>query len=100
MTLSDRLREYVQACFTAIWIESFEHQDALAELATLCREEDWRLVSWNIESGLNVAGMELDTQASDPLAALRALPSLAMEDGTVILVLQNFHRFLQSAEIV
>ena len=41
-----------------------------------------------------------DAQANDPLAALRVLPSLATEDGTTLLVLQNFHRFLQSAEIV
>ena len=100
MTLSQRLREYVQACFTAIWIESHEHQDAIAELGTMCHEEDWCLATWNIECGLSVAGANLDTQATDPLAALRALPSLATEDGTAILVLQNFHRFLQSAEIV
>jgi hypothetical protein len=34
------------------------------------------------------------------LAAVRALNSLASSDGTAILVLQNFHRFLASAEVV
>ena len=33
MTLSQRLAEYVRACFTGIWIESHEHEDALAEIA-------------------------------------------------------------------
>jgi len=31
MTLSERLSEYVQACFTGIWIESHEHEDAIQE---------------------------------------------------------------------
>ena len=42
----------------------------------------------------------LDGGGSDPLAAIRAVNSLATPEGTAILVLQNFHRFLQSAEIV
>ena len=100
MTLVNRLREYVQACFTAIWIESFEHPDALSDIAALCRDEEWRLATWDIEGGLQISGVGGDAQASDPLAALRALPSLVNEDGTTLLVLQNFHRFLQSAEIV
>ncbi|WP_240928394.1 AAA family ATPase [Thalassoroseus pseudoceratinae] len=33
-------------------------------------------------------------------AAIRAINSLATPEGTTLLVLQNFHRFLQSAEIV
>ncbi|NJR41851.1 MAG: hypothetical protein HC767_03515, partial [Akkermansiaceae bacterium] len=38
--------------------------------------------------------------ASDPLAALRALPTLAEPQGTALLVLVNFHRFLGSPEVV
>lgn len=37
---------------------------------------------------------------TDPLSAVRVAGSLASPDGTSILVLENFHRFLQSAEIV
>ena len=50
--------------------------------------------------GLQVPGTDVDTGGSDPLAAIRAVNSLATPEGTAILVLQNFHRFLQSAEIV
>jgi hypothetical protein len=32
----------VRACFTGVWIESHEHQDALADIAGLCRQENWR----------------------------------------------------------
>ena len=48
MTLSVRLAEYVRACFTGIWIESHEHQDALVEIAQLCRNEQWQLATWDV----------------------------------------------------
>ncbi len=100
MSLTERFSEYVRACFTAIWIESHEHQDALVAMAELCRHEDWRLATWNVAEGLRVPGSQTDAGGNDPLAAIRAVNALATPDGTAILVLQNFHRFLQSAEIV
>ena len=101
MTLKDRLAEYVRACFTGLWIESHEHEDALREMAQLCAEQDWRLMTWNIDSGLAASGQSGDAEpsASDPLAALRTLRS-ASSDTATLLVLSNFHRFLNSAEIV
>ena len=54
MSLTERLAEYVRACFTGLWIESHEHQDALVAIAQLCRQEDWRLATWDIEQGLRV----------------------------------------------
>lgn len=56
MSLSERLVEYVRACFTGLWIESHEHEDALAEIAGLCRQENWPLAVWDIERGLNAVG--------------------------------------------
>ncbi|HJN08224.1 MAG TPA: AAA family ATPase [Pirellulaceae bacterium] len=100
MQLSQQLAEYVRACFTGLWIESHEHQDALVAIAQLCRQEDWQLAMWDIEQGLRVPGAETEAGGADPLAAIRAVNSLATPDGTAILVLQNFHRFMQSAEIV
>lgn len=104
MTLSERLTEYISACFTGLWIESHEHEDALVEIAQLCRGENWRLACWDVDRGLNVGGVAADqpnaSGDTDPLAAIRSLNSLASEDSTAILVLVNFHRFLQSAEIV
>jgi hypothetical protein len=42
MSLSERLAEYVRACFAGIWIQSHEHNDALLEIARLCRQQDWQ----------------------------------------------------------
>ena len=102
MTLAARLSEYVRACFSGIWIESCEHEDALNEIARLCREENWRLATWNIDRGLRVQGSAEQSvdAAGDPLAAIRSLDALAIPDGAALLVLCNFHRFLGSAEIV
>ena len=100
MNLNQRLTEYVRACFTGLWIVAHEHQDVLAEIAQLCREQQWQLATWDIESGLNTAAPIEPVGSHDPLSAIRAINALALPDGTAILVLQNFHRFLQSAEVV
>ncbi len=101
MTLTQTLTEYIRACFTGLWIESREHVDALQEIAALCRDQNWHLASWNLEQGLSVAGRSLaETPTNDPLAAIRSLSALAQPEGTTLLVLENFHRFLNSAEIV
>lgn len=103
MTLAERLRELVRAAFSGIYVHSFEHQDAIREIAGLCRQEGWALATWDVDRGLALAGMSTDAattvQAADPLAAIRALGALATADGTAILVLKNFHRFLNSAEV-
>ena len=103
MTLSSRLVEYILAAFTGIWIQSHEHQDALAEIAQMCRQESWRLCVWDIERGLQVSGTNgqaAENGNADPLAAIRSVNALATDDSSALLVLVNFHRFLQSAEIV
>jgi len=101
MSLSERLAEYVRACFSGIWIQSYEHNDALLEIARLCHQEDWQMATWDVEAGLCIPGQtESDTESSDPLAAIRSVNALATAEGTAILVLQNFHRFMQSAEII
>ena len=45
-------------------------------------------------------GQPADSGGTDPLAAIRSINALASADSSAILVLVNFHRFLQSAEIV
>src|SRR4051794_17459441 len=98
MTLGERLSKYVRACFTGIWIKTFEPDDALAEIARLCRQNRWSLASYDIDRGLGLAGQGAEVTAvagaSDPLAAIRALDALASADGTALLVLRNYHRFL------
>lgn len=100
MALAEHLAAYVRACFTAIWIETHEQSEALAAITQLCQRESWQLAAWNIDHGLRVNSSAVDQTSSDPLAAIRSTDSLASRGGTALLVLENFHRFLSSAEIV
>ena len=107
MSLSQRLSEYVAAAFTGVWIQSHEHPDALAEIGRLCRDRGWSLASWDVDRGLQSFGPVASQQAgvsaagsADPVAAIRAVNALAAADGSALLVLPNFHRFLQSIEVV
>src|SRR2546425_735974 len=108
MTLGQRLSEYIRACFTGIWVQTHEDQDALSEIRELCKQESWRLATWDVDQGLSVGSRRADARTSggDPLAAIRALGAIAQteepeqEKAAALLVLHNFHRFLQSAEIM
>ena len=103
MSLSDRLVEYVRACFTGLYVQSFEHDDALLEIAQLCRREDWQLAAWDVDRGLQIGDQKLDLAGAgntDPLAAIRTISSLSTPGGSTLLVLVNFHRFLGSPEVV
>lgn len=98
MTLMERVSEYVRACFTGLWIHSHEHPEAIREIGGLCSQEGWLFAKWDIGQGLTVTG---DSPVpADPLAAIRSLPTFTQPNGTTLLVLENYHRFLQSAEIV
>ena len=104
MGLPQQLDEYIAACFTGLWVQSFEHEDALREIGQLCHERQWRLAVWDIAQGLQLPGVGDDSPtniaASDPLAAIRAINALSSPESSAVLVLVNFHRFLSSPEIV
>ncbi len=103
MPLTEQIADHVRACFTGIWIESHEHEDALRDITQLCYNESWSLATWDIDRGLRLPGRETGVTSSsggDPLAAIRALNSMASEKGSALLVLPNFHRLLNSAEVV
>jgi hypothetical protein len=99
MTLANSLIDYIRACCSGIWIQSHEHEDALADISRLCAEQQWHLATWDIEQGLQIPGQTSEDAAAtnDPLAAIRAVNALATPDGAALLVLTNFHRFLNSA---
>ncbi|MFA9479836.1 AAA family ATPase [Phycisphaerales bacterium AB-hyl4] len=113
MTLIEKLREYIAAAFTGLWIQTHEHEDALAEIARLCKDNQWTLAHWDIDRGLQVPGGTADSEdpgntisgsaAGDPLAAIRALGTLsspAQPETSTLLVMSNLHRLLGSAEVV
>src|SRR5688572_26823996 len=100
MTLSDRVREYVSAAFTGLWVQSHEHPDALTEIGQLCRDQKWSLATWDIDRGLQIPNRDAATSATDPISAIKAINALATPEGSALLMLPNFHRFMQSTEVV
>jgi len=95
--LKQRLREYIAGCFTGIYLETQEPNEAVSDIQALCQEESWRFARWDADQGLRVGGHSVE-DGQDPLAAVRS--STAMGEETSVLVLENFHRFLGSPEIV
>ena len=88
MNLNDRLSELINACFTGLWVQSCEHEDALTEIAEMCRREGWHLATWDVAEGLQVSGQangqSVDVGAPDPLAAIRAINALATPNGSAL----------------
>lgn len=96
--LSTQFSEYVRAGFAGLWIQSFEHDEAVRDLGAACKDRRWTMAVWDIDVGLS--GAEL-AGANDPLSALKAAASLRTDpNGTAVLILKNFHKFISSAEII
>ncbi len=103
MTLTDQLTDYVHAAHSGLWIQSSEPDEAEREIVQLARQRRWKVAVWDVANGLRLAdaaGATSETGAGDPLAALRALPALAERDGTALLLLHNFHKFLHNPEVI
>lgn len=98
--LKEKLQELISACFTGLWVETHEHHEALMEIHQLCRDQTWQLAVWDIDRGLKISGGDDLLNASDPLAAIRALNSMATPEGTTILVMNNLHKFISSTEVM
>jgi len=104
MRLTDQLRDYTNAAFTGVWVQTQEPDEAEREILQMARDRKWRIAVWDIAQGLRVTGANPDAGAGDPIAAIKALPGLAHtteeDKGTTILLLHNFHRFLASPEVM
>jgi hypothetical protein len=104
MKLTDQLTDFINAAFTGLWVLTSEPDEAEREIVQHARQKKWKLAVWDVAAGIRLPGSpgasQAESGAGDPLAALRALPALADDKGTAILVLHNFHRFLNSPEVV
>ena len=102
--LLGRVGELVHACFSGIYIQSLEPDEALRELAQLAQRESWRLGAWDCETGLSLPEQELTLPdlngITDPLAVLRAAGQLSAGASTTLLVFRNLHRFLGATDLL
>ncbi len=104
MTLAQQLTDYIHAAFSGLWIQSFEPDEAEREIARLANERNWRIAVWDVANGLRLpaelAANHPDAGIGDPLAPLKALPLMAAREGTALLILHHFHRFLTNPEVI
>ncbi len=104
MKLTDQLTDYVNAAFSGLWICSREPDEAEREIIQHAREQHWKIAVWDIAQGLRLptspGTFRGDAGPGDPLAVLRALPSLAERNGTALLLLHNFHRYFSNPEVI
>jgi hypothetical protein len=104
MTLAEQLTDYIHAAFSGLWVQTHEPDEAQREILQHARQQEWQVAIWDIAQGLRLPGRGPEAApeagAGDPLAALRALPALANRDGTALLLLHHFHRFLSNPEVV
>ncbi len=99
MTLTETLTDYIHAAFSGLWVQTSEPDEAEREIVQHARERQWAVAVWDVASGLRVPNAtgspRPDNSAGDPIAALRALPALASSNGTALLLLHQFHRFVR-----
>lgn len=104
MTLSEQLTDYVNAAFSGLYVVSHEPDEAEREIVQLARQRKWKVAVWDIAGGLRLPAspgvMRNDAGPGDPLAVLRALPSLAEPGGTSLLLLHNFHKMMNQPEVI
>ena len=48
MSLATRLHDYVAACFTGMWIQTHEPDEAEREIVRLAAEQKWKWAAWDI----------------------------------------------------
>ncbi|MFH5804350.1 hypothetical protein [Alienimonas sp. DA493] len=73
-------------------VTSDEPEEVLRDLARLCGERKWHLATWTAAGG--------EEGASDPLAAVKALPVSGDGETPSILAMVHVHRYFQSAELL
>src|SRR5215470_6892982 len=104
MQLAEQLTDYVHAAFSGLWITTSEPDEAEREIVQHARQQGWRVAIWDVANGLRLADspgtFRPDAGPGDPLAALRALPGLADANGTALLLLHNYQRFLNNPEVI
>lgn len=100
MSLTEQLTDYVNAAFTGLWIHTHEPDEAEREILRHAEDKKWRVAIWDVAGGVRTQGDKGPVGAGDPLAPLKALPALASTNGTALLLLHNYHRFLANPEVV
>lgn len=92
--LKDTLPNYIHAGFAGIWIETFEPDEAQYEIADICKKNSWPILTWDADRGTEGKAI------GDPLTAVKQMSDMAKADEKAILILHNYHRFLNNPIVI
>lgn len=100
--MKERITNYLRAGYSGLYITSYEEQRVEATLReVVCglnktyRDQPFRLLGWSCTEGLidTLGGTFVDKECTEPLAVLDWF--LECKDPRVVLVLRDFHLFLE-----
>jgi ATP-dependent 26S proteasome regulatory subunit len=98
MSISQQIKELVCSGFSGIWVDTQEAEDAIEAITALANERDWGCAVWDVDC--QFYGLPTNS-APMPIAALRWLDTdAAKAKSTQLLVLKNFHRFMNMADVL
>ncbi len=92
--MKDKLRSYIRAGYSAIYVVSHEEPRVHSVFDELAKELSFALHSWSVTSGLVTVSNNPPTafpETEDPLAVLEAVPKLPEKS---IVLLNDYHQFL------
>src|SRR4051812_1320173 len=99
--LINEIKAAVAAAFSGIWINSYEHEDAMAAIAAACKDQSWELITWDPEYGLRKsadAAVAPSAEEPNPIMAIHELRKIDAEETRAVLVLRNFTPYLSTRE--
>lgn len=91
------LEVMIRARYPLISLISWEEQRVAEMLERLGKKQSKRVIFWTVTQGLRENGKVIDAGARDPQAALEAAGKL---DDAAIVVLQDFHPYMQDAGVI
>lgn len=97
-SLGEMIVPYVEAGFAGLYLLTREPEEAEREVFRACRENDWLCRAWDAAQGVRyLTEGKVEPGKTAPPAALGFQGSqLDGEDQATLVVLHNFHRFLDN----
>lgn len=92
--------EHVNACFTGIYVQTSEPEEALREIVAAGADLQWRVATFDLEEGTAEFGSHGD-RVADPQKALQDLRSKGMAgEGATLLVMPYFNRIMDDVAML
>lgn len=93
MPLANEVYEHMQAGFSGLWIQSYEHTSAIAELQVMCEHNSWAFGVWDLANGLE------GNDVVQPLAKVATRAKYATDQARIFTLLRDLPELTRDAEV-